>query len=536
MIIPRLSSTIGLAQTLVSLRSGMVDLQRQFATGRLSETYGGLGLGRDTSLAIRAKASAITGYQDTIGQLDLRLKLMNESLTQIGQIAADAKADARQLTLNVENGQQTFGQRAAEAQLKEVLSLLSQNAAGRFLFSGRATDSSPVETYDVIMRGAGGKAGFLQVTEERRIADLGADGLGRLDVSPLDAGTNSFTIADTYDKASPPLFGMKIAAVNSQLDGMSVTGPDEPGNQYGFALDAQPKPGQTLTMSFQLPDGSYHDVVLTAQAEKPGVPPGPGKFYIGATPGETVENLHRALDHVPDPAEGPNPPPSQPLGALQRLAGGELTATSAFKASEEFFGTGSGGEPIRVAGYDLADPVARLAALQNATGLADEGTASATVSWYRGDDDQSVRARDTASARVADGIDVAYGARANEAPLAEIVGALAVFATQTFDKNVEGDAERYTAVMERLVTRLDQSGKQANVQNMAAELASVQKAAKRAGDRHVTEKGFAEDMLDEIEGISQEEVALKLLNLQTRLQASYEATAMLSRMSLVNYL
>jgi hypothetical protein len=43
-------------------------------------------------------------------------------------------------------------------------------------------------------------------------------------------------------------------------------------------------------------------------------------------------------------------------------------------------------------------------------------------------------------------------------------------------------------------------------------------------------------MLQQIEGVSQEQVAAEILALQTRLQASLQTTARLYQTSLVNYL
>ena len=43
-------------------------------------------------------------------------------------------------------------------------------------------------------------------------------------------------------------------------------------------------------------------------------------------------------------------------------------------------------------------------------------------------------------------------------------------------------------------------------------------------------------MLEEIEGVSNEEVAAQILALQTRLQASLQTTSLLYQTSLVNYL
>jgi flagellar hook-associated protein 3 FlgL len=43
-------------------------------------------------------------------------------------------------------------------------------------------------------------------------------------------------------------------------------------------------------------------------------------------------------------------------------------------------------------------------------------------------------------------------------------------------------------------------------------------------------------MIDSVENISDEEISVKLLALNTRMQASLQVTAMLSQLSLVNYL
>ncbi len=82
------------------------------------------------------------------------------------------------------------------------------SADGRYLFSGRAVDQPPVETTDHILNGDGLKAGLKQIIDERRQADLGASGLGRLVVgAPAGASTSL-----TEDAVSP--FGFKLAGVD----------------------------------------------------------------------------------------------------------------------------------------------------------------------------------------------------------------------------------------------------------------------------------------------------------------------------------
>jgi len=57
-----------------------------------------------------------------------------------------------------------------------------------------------------------------------------------------------------------------------------------------------------------------------------------------------------------------------------------------------------------------------------------------------------------------------------------------------------------------------------------------------ATDRQTQLKGMAQTMLDQIEGINQEEVATKILALQTSLQASYQTTSMLYQTTLTKFL
>jgi hypothetical protein len=44
------------------------------------------------------------------------------------------------------------------------------------------------------------------------------------------------------------------------------------------------------------------------------------------------------------------------------------------------------------------------------------------------------------------------------------------------------------------------------------------------------------DLLQNVEGVSQDDVGAQILSLQTSLQASLQTTALLSKMSLVNFL
>ncbi|WDR03766.1 flagellin [Devosia algicola] len=61
-------------------------------------------------------------------------------------------------------------------------------------------------------------------------------------------------------------------------------------------------------------------------------------------------------------------------------------------------------------------------------------------------------------------------------------------------------------------------------------------ALESASTRHSDYKSQLENLLSDTEGIDENKTAMSILALQTRLQASYQVTSMVSQLSLVNYL
>jgi len=57
-----------------------------------------------------------------------------------------------------------------------------------------------------------------------------------------------------------------------------------------------------------------------------------------------------------------------------------------------------------------------------------------------------------------------------------------------------------------------------------------------AKGRHQQANATLSDFLQQIDGVSNEDVGAKLLTLQTRMQASLQITSMLYQTSLVNYI
>jgi flagellin-like hook-associated protein FlgL len=163
------------------------------------------------------------------------------------------------------------------------------------------------------------------------------------------------------------------------------------------------------------------------------------------------------------------------------------------------------------------------------------GTAANTVSWYTGEAGTD-SPRGTAVARTDQSVTVQYGARANEQALRYQLENIAVYAAVTTNANNPNSNAQVSALQERISANLAPQTGQQSIQDMQAEFAGTQNAIKASTDRQTQLKGMAQTMLDQIEGINQDEVATKILALQTSLQASYQTTSMLYQISLVKFL
>jgi flagellin-like hook-associated protein FlgL len=479
-------------QMLVDMRRQLDDLHRQLTTGKKADTYAGMGVDRGFAVGLRARVSALDAYGDTITHVDTRLKLAQSVLGRIGDIS-DSVRSATVAGTNVLSNGSTLAQSTAYSELNEIFSLLNTQAGDRFLFSGRAIDQPAVETFDHIMNGDGVRAGFNQVVNERRQADVGT-GLGRLAITAPTA--TSVQVAE--DAVSP--FGLKLATVSATLTGATLTGPAGSPAAASVDLTANPNEGETISFQFNLPDGTSETVTLGATTS---ATPGPNQFTIGATPDVTAANLQTSL-----------------TAAIGKLADTSLTAASAVAASKDFFGN----PPQRVSGSPLS----------TATALA-AGTSADTVIWYTGEDGPDP-ARGTATARADTDISVSYGLRANEEGIRWIVQNVAALAAVTYPPTDPNSTARAVALNERVGANLVVPIGTQKVETIETELAGAQAALGTAAERHTQTRNTLIDLLGQIEGVSTEEVGAQILSLQTRLQASLQTTSMLYQLSLVNYL
>ena len=486
-------------RALGDMRSQLGDLQRQLGTGKKSTTYAGLGIDRGLAVGLRSKLSAMSGYADAATHVGVRISLQQTALTRIANLGSTVKSAAlTQRQFNIDAGGQTPTQRAAVSQLDELLGLLNTPAGDRYLFSGRAGDKPATETLDHILNGDGAKAGLKQFIAERNQADLGVNGLGRLAI-PVAAGSQ----VSISEETPPTVFGMKLASV-SPLNGATVTGPT--GSPAGITVNftAPPNPGDAISFSFALPDGTSEQLTLAATNASP---PAAGEFTIGADVNATATNLQASL-----------------TTAVQKLAATSLSAASAMAASDNFFNVDAGQPPMRVAGPPFNAATALVA-----------GTSANTVTWYTGEMGTD-SARGTAVAKVDDALSVSYGARANEQAIRSTVASIAVYASMSFSTSDPNAQNRFDQVNQRVASALAEPSGRQKIQDIQVELAFAQTTMKDATQRQQQRKMTLEELLQNIEQAPLDEVSAQILALQTRLQASLQTTSMLYQMSIVNYL
>ena len=484
-------------QQLMQMRAQFDDLQRQLGTGQKSSTYAGLGINRGVTVSLNAQLSAIGGFDNTIDNVNARINLMNTALGNMIDITSTVKSAMVQAN-GVSNGSgAAVAQQTARSSLDQLFALLNAQAGNRYLFSGRATDQPAVETLDHIMNGDGTRAGLKQLISERNQADLGADGLGRLAIS---APTTTSVQLD--EEATP--FGLKLASITSNVAGATMSGPTGSPASMGIDFSANPNPGDAVTLRFNLPDGTSENLTLTATTD---LPPGANEFTIGATPDLTANSFKTAL-----------------TTAVGKLASTSLTAASAVAASNDFFNADANNPPQRVAG---SPP------FFGATGTV-AGSPANTVIWYTGEIG-SDPARGTATAHIDQSLSVSYGARANEEAIRTLVQNVATLAAVTISPTDPNGVGLSSELDQRLAVNLGTPGTQ-SISDIETDLASAQTSLKAAKDRHQQANSTLNDFLQQIDGVSNEDVGAKLLTLQTRMQASMQLTSMLSQISLVNYL
>ena len=513
------SSYIGAG--ILDLRNQLDTLSQQLASGKISNTYSGQGTGRSLAIGLRSQLSGLAGYADTAVNLNTRIGVANLSLQQLANTISSVKAAAVSAGSTLDNTGQTAGQKTASLGFFNSVDMLNAQSGDRYLFSGRATNTAPVTAANVIMDGNGAAiAGLKQVIAERKIADLGTNLNGRVG-SAVGTPVTSVRVTEEDASPAPPLlaqqFGLKLSAISTSIAGATVTQPvDLPATvppalpatpvQKSMSVDLganNPRVGDQVKFTFNLPDGTSEDIVMTASDKTPLAA---NSFLIGADPTATAANLNTELTK-----------------SIKSLANGPLVAASAMEAGDNFFDQ----PPMRVSGTPLGAATALVA-----------GTSANTVIWYNGETNSAANgsARGSAVAQVDQAITVQYGARADEQALRTELQNVAVFAAVTTSATDPNANAQIAALKQRVAQNLATIPGTQTIQDIQADFAGAQASIKATTDRQTQTKAITQTMLDSIEGINPDEVATKILALQTALQASYQTTSKLYQMSLVKFL
>ncbi|CCD91816.1 conserved hypothetical protein [Bradyrhizobium sp. ORS 375] len=614
------TSLLGLSVRNIS--NQLADLSTQLSSGNKANNYAGMGPDEGFAIAARAQLSNISAFSLTMTHVNTVIGAMNTSLQSLSKIGSQVQSGASATPQNLTSSGQTTGQLTASSNLSAIVGILNTQVGDRFIFSGSATDRPAIASADEILNGTATQAGLKQVIAERRQADLGLNGLGRLNLSA--SATVPITLSE--DVAGSP-FGFKLSSVTSSLTNATVSGPS--GSPAGISVDltaGNPNAGDQISFIFKLPDGTSESIQLTASTTTPAPA---NTFAIGATPAATSANLNAALNT-----------------AVTTLANTALVAASAVTAGDNFFSTASSvsgtavnnkaatpapitgatllsgaastnsiatnfasGDTITVNGQTLSfvasgasgntqinitDSVQTLlskidtlsgtskastvsggvitlrtddaasfsisssnAGAFGALGFSGTVTAAApplrvsgtplgsatslvngstnTISWYTGNSGTG-SARSSSTIRIDTAQSIQFGAQANEFAIRNLVQQTAVYAAVNTPPAGANAGQQIGALSQRIAFNMTAQLGQQSISDIQTDFANAQTTMKDATARQTQAKAAMQSLVDQTEGISQQEVASQILQLQTNLQASYQTTAMLAQLSLVKYL
>jgi flagellin-like hook-associated protein FlgL len=485
-----------LGQAIRSLNNQLADLSTQLASGQKSTTYSGMGPNEGFAIAARAQLASISAFTDTITNVNTIIKATNNALQSLSDIGDQVQKAAAGTAQTLDSTGQTVAQENAAAEFDSMIGVLNSPAGTRYLFSGNAINTPSTATADQIMNGTSTEAGLKQVIAERAQAD-GTTGTGRLVISNPAATPTTVSVAED---AAPSPFGLKLNDVSSSLTGATVTGPG--GTPAGVSIDlgtTNPNPGDQVTFTFNLPDGTTATVQLTASS---ATPPPAGSFSIGATPTDTAANLNAALNT-----------------SVGTLANTTLVAASAVAAGNDFFGS----PPQRVDAASGSPPTALT-----------DGSAN-TVSWYTGNTG-SGPAIASASSRIDQSVTVQYGVQANEDAIRSQLQSIAVYAAFTTSPTGTNSTAQVSALSERTAKNLTSQPGQQTIEDIQSQLAAAQTIVTDTSARQTQTQNMLQNVVGTTETVSTDQVATEILALQNVLSASYQTTSMLSQLSLTKFL
>lgn len=517
---------------LTTLKNQLNDLSNQVSSGQVSQTYGGLGSGRSTALAAQATLSALSGYAAGITAAQTRTNVAVTSLTQVATLATDARNTLNNSTQST-SPNQTATKTVATNNLETVLDTLNQSVAGNYLFGGADTTTQPVLDADTILNSVqksdgSGKAGLLQMINDQITADSGPGPVktGWLTIGPASTTSAQVTITESADNNVRADFGFSLASAptstTSAIQATYQAGTTTAAGSVQLSVGpSQPSVGDTITLTLKMHNGTSTTVTLTAVA-------------AGTTP--TSSSTTFALGQSGDTVSTANNLKSALSSAIAAATSGPLAASSTATAASNFFTGSAHGGPLPGGGVlpqRIQFDSSGIPSYRSATALD-------TVLWYQGENtysssNTSTSALDTQSVQVSANASIGTGARAIDPAIQNVLAGLATMAFMPTNA-AANPASTYQTVIDAAGPLLSSVDGTNGVQDTITQLSLASARLSNASTTNKATQNTMQNTLDSIEQASPEETIAKLLDVQNRLQASYQITSSLSKLSLVNYI
>jgi hypothetical protein len=158
-----------------------------------------------------------------------------------------------------------------------------------------------------------------------------------------------------------------------------------------------------------------------------------------------------------------------------------------------------------------------------------------TVAWYTGNSGPG-SARASSTVRVDSSQTVQFGAQANEQAIRVALQNIAVYAASSTPVSNPNSPAEVSALSGRIAANLTPQANQQTIQDIQTDFAAAQNTIKDVQARQTQEQTALQNLVSNTEGISQDQVASEILQLQNQLQASFQTTSILSQLTLTKYL
>lgn len=139
----------------------MAEIQLQQASGSVSTDYAGLGTSARRVLDLEASQKRATAYADAATEAAGRVEVIYSTLSTITDLLSEFRSELTS-ALSTDTSDTGTLATAAEGYLQELASLLNSTYEGRYLFSGDATQTAPVDLTDYATDGDTASTSYYQ--------------------------------------------------------------------------------------------------------------------------------------------------------------------------------------------------------------------------------------------------------------------------------------------------------------------------------------------------------------------------------------